>query len=214
MTFEAYQKLQTAMVLDAGRAAPMAAGDFGQFAGVLTADERARLAAQANDPGMALTRKLHKGWRLTKLLTLLPITFRLGDPDTLTDLVAAFWHQNPPRGLYFESEALRFAESVRDQVPPEMLLHDVASFEAAMLVVGDRVDADHASSTTMHLRHDPREWLLGSPAQSAAGSFDVIVTASPDGPNVQVTRCPGNCETALPSTRLTSATPIGKGRQK
>ena len=121
-------------------------------------------------------------------------------PITKRDMpfVLSIWHQNPPRGLYFESEALRFAEFVRDQVPTGTLLHDVASFEAAMLVVGDRVDADDVSSATMHLRHDPREWLLEGPAQSAAGSFDVVVTAGDDGPNVQVIPCPGNCRTALP----------------
>jgi len=197
MTFEAYQKLQAAMVLDAQQAAPMAAGDFGQLADVLTEAERTRLASQARDPGMALTRKLHKGWRLTKLLTLLPITFRVGDPDTLTDLVAAFWHQNPPHGLYFESEALRFAEFVRDHVPPDTLLYDVAGFEAAMLAVGDRVDAGGTSSVTLHTRHDPREWLFDGPPQTTARSFDVTVTAGSDHPDVHVIRCGGNCSAAL-----------------
>jgi hypothetical protein len=199
MTFEAYQSLQTAMVLDAQQAAPVAAGDFGRFAGALTAEERTRLVSQARDPGMALTRKLHQGWRLTKLLTLLPITFRVGDPETLTDLVAAFWHQNPPQGLYFESEALRFAEFVRTRVPTETLLHDVAGFEAAMLAVGDRGGHTGTSSVTLHTRHDPREWLLEGPARTAVGSFDVTVSADPYRPNVQVVRCRGDCTALLGS---------------
>ncbi len=198
MTFEAYQRLQTAMVLDAKQAAPMAAGDFGQLTGDLSDKERTRLASQARDPGMALTRKLHKGWRLTKLLTLLPITFRVGDPETLTDLVAAFWHNHPPQGLYFESEAMRFAQFVRDHGPPETLLHDAAAFEAAMLGVSDRGETGGASPITVHSRHDPRGWLLDGESQTTDRSYDVTVSAGPDHPNVHVTRCHGNCSAAPP----------------
>jgi hypothetical protein len=199
MTCEAYQRLQTAMVLDAQQAVTMAAGDFGELAGSLTAEERTRLASQARDPGMVLTRKLHTGWRLTKLLTLLPVTFRVGDPETLTDLVATFWHHNRPQGLYFESEALRFAQFVREHAPPDTVLYDVAGFEAAMLAVGDRSRPGGTSSVTLHTRADPREWLLERPTQTTARSFDVTVTAGPDHPDVHVTECRGSCGATLPS---------------
>ena len=100
---------------------------------------------------------------------------------------------------------------MRGHVPPETLLCDVARFEAAMLAVGDRVDAGGTSSVTMHTRHDPGEWLFEGPPQAAPPDpFDVTVTAGPDYPNVQVIRCRGNCGAALWSHGARTSHPPGQ----
>lgn len=194
MSLQAFQRLQTAMVLDKNEAARVAAGDFGVLGADLTALERTRLVSQARDPGMTLTRKLHKGWRLTKLLTLLPLTFRVGDPDSLADLVEEFWCANLPHGLYFEGEAARFAIFLIKRTPEGALLCDTAAFEGAMLAIGHRAEARPGSSLLVHLNHHPQSFLTETGEPAASEAFDVAMVASTEGPRIQVTRCSGCCD--------------------
>jgi hypothetical protein len=207
MTLQAFQAAQAAMVLDAGTAARMAEADFGKLSDELTATERERLTSQARDPGMALSRKLHKGWRLTKLLTLLPMSFRVGDPDVLSDLVEEYWRLNLPNGLYFEAEAARFAIMVVEKAGHDTLLYDAASVEAARLVVGHSSAA--AQSIVVHVHHDPAVLFRGD-SQAPAGMFDVRVSAGTADQEIAVARCAGSCgveQRAGAVARLTSALP-------
>lgn len=118
------------MVLEPSYAGRVAAGLVPED---LTPVELARLRAQAGDPGLALCTTLHEGWRLTKLLTLLPTVFALADPDDLAALVREFWDGRRPRGLRFEGEAAEFAALVARRAGPGPL-REVARLEGAALV--------------------------------------------------------------------------------
>jgi hypothetical protein len=81
----------------------------------LTPIERRRLAAVAKSEGLPITVMLHRGWRLGKLLTLLPGTCRLLGPDRLAQQLSDFWRGRLPDSLYFHDEALAFASHVADR---------------------------------------------------------------------------------------------------
>jgi len=98
----------------------------------LTSREQRRLAAAAAHPGLALPRELHGGWRLGKVLTLLPLTARLLG-DRLAGELIAFWKERPPRSLFFQEDALAFAARLADESRDEPHLAEVASFERARL---------------------------------------------------------------------------------
>ena len=162
--------------------------------------ERERLVAQATDAGLALGRQLHKGWRLTKLLTLLPVTFRVGDTGLLSDLVGAFWRDHLPEGLYFEAEAGRFADFVAARVPGSSALHDAGRLEGALLAVGQR-GASMRTTVELRVTRDPRQLLSGAPGGTDAPladgpGYDVFMTAGPAVPG---------CRSAGPSRRHTSS---------
>jgi hypothetical protein len=198
VSLRAFQRAQVAMIVDADVARRISAGDFGPWEADLTSRERERLVSQATDTGLALSRKLHKGWRLTKLLTLLPVTFRVGDPDLLLDLVDTYWRHYLPQGLYFEAEAARFAAFVAERVPGSALLHDAVSLEGALLAVGQRTPLAQPAIIELHITRDPRR-LLSDPSAMSSGSsgepggFDVTVIAGPTGPNLLSSPCTGDC---------------------
>lgn len=194
MSLAAYQAAQVAMIVDPGAAGRMGAGDLTPWADELTAAERARLVAQAADPGLALSRKLHQGWRLTKLLTLLPATFRVGSPVLLGGLVERYWRGHRPRGLYFEAEAAAFAAYVASEVPTGSAVHDAALLEGALLAVGSRDSSRAPEEVVLHLTHEPR-WLLSASGAGGVGpddpgvaredaGYDVTVAAGDSGPTM------------------------------
>ena len=136
MSLAGYQRVLIGMLVRPASAAGVARGEFAESD--LTDLERARLQAAAGDPGVSLTRRLHEGWRLTKLLTLLPLTFDVADDDLLAEQVTSFWMQRPPTSLYFEDEAAAFARQVAQVAPPGSLLQFTAEHEARQLVAGPR----------------------------------------------------------------------------
>ena len=192
MSLRSYQRAQVAMILDREVAHRVAGGDLAPWDADLSPQERDRLVSQATDAGLALSRKLHKGWRLTKLLTLLPVTFRVGDPALLGDLVDAYWRDHLPQGLYFEAEAAGFAAYVAGQVPSGSALHDAALVEGALLAVGQRgPSAQTGAAIELRLAHDPRRLLSASagaiePSTPEGGAFDVTISAGPSGPRMTI----------------------------
>ncbi len=191
VSLAAYQRAQVAMLVEPDAVRRVAGGDLTPWVDDLTPPERERLLAQAADAGLALSRKLHQGWRLTKLLTLLPITFRVGDPALLARLVDAYWRDHLPQGLYFEAEAAAFAGFVAAEVPAPSALHDAALLEGALLAVGDRNGAASPSSMDLHLTCDPRTLLGGDDeARTSADGpgYDVTVSAGPTGPSLRMVR--------------------------
>jgi hypothetical protein len=131
VTLAAYQQVFVDLLVRPQTARRVAEGDFGDAD--LTDLERERLRRQAQDAGVALTRRLHQGWRLTKLLTLLPLTFEVGDDEFLADQVQLFWGRRPPESLYFQEEAVAFAHQVAGVAPPDSLLRFTADLEAGRL---------------------------------------------------------------------------------
>ena len=129
MSAPAFQAALARAVIDAGFARAVAAG---AYAPGLTPRERRRLAAAAGHPGLALTRELHCGWRLGKVLTLLPLTARLLG-DRLAGELIAFWKERPPRSLFFQEDALAFAARLADRPCDDPYVAEVAGYERARL---------------------------------------------------------------------------------
>ncbi|GAA1865216.1 hypothetical protein GCM10009715_10490 [Paeniglutamicibacter psychrophenolicus] len=189
MSLAAYQEAQLAMLRDSRRAWAYSRGDFGDLAARLTGLERERLQSQGLDAGMALARKLHEGWRLTKLLTLLPRTFDVGDPELLSRLVAEFWSATPPRSLYFESEAAEFARIVTRNSPSGTLLHEVAVLEGALLAAAGHRPNAVGQTTTVRLNRDPRDLMSGTAAVPLGdGAFETAIWSDETGVHLSV-RC-------------------------
>jgi len=101
----------------------------------LTELERRRLAECSQDRGMDVTRMLHKGWRLTKLMAMTPLTCAvLG--EHLIDEASTFWRLNPPTSLYFLDEALGFLDHIdasRPEGVPAEKLNAIVAHERSLL---------------------------------------------------------------------------------
>jgi hypothetical protein len=130
------------------------------LAGDLTALERERLLAVSVDPGLDITRTLHKGFRLGKLLARLPLTRVLLDRDTLAREVGEFWRRRPPVSFYFLEEALAFCAYLLERVRAGELairyLEEIAAYEqAALELQRTRPDGSAPPPQTVEFRHDP-----------------------------------------------------------
>jgi hypothetical protein len=128
--------------------------------GDLTALERERLLAVSIDPGLDITRTLHKGFRLGKLLTHLPLTRALLDRDTLAREVGEFWRQRPPISFYFLEEALAFCVYLLQRMRAGKLavpyLEEIAAYEqAALELQRTRPDGSPPPPQAVLFRHDP-----------------------------------------------------------
>lgn len=156
-----YQQELARLVLDEGYALRVAR-DVAALPAELDERDARRLAAIAADPGLRLTRTLHRGWRLSKLLTLLPLTCAVADRTLLETQVLSFWRLQPPRSLYFVDEAVRFVDHLIAALgETEMALADVARFEQANLRLGDAARYRlPIGPVHVRLQHDPAQ-LLG-----------------------------------------------------
>ena len=134
--------------------------------GELTAVERRRLVAVASDNGLGVTRTLHDGWRMSKVLLMLPLTcVVLG--DLLAEELKAFWPTRVPRSLYFHGEAIAFCDHLlRPDGPRPRYLDEVAAFERATLVLRTAWSGERPAPQQVPFRHDP-EVLLAALAEGA-----------------------------------------------
>lgn len=96
--------------------------------------ERQRLATVAGTRGVATMRMLYMSWRLTKALSLLPLTLKaLGDERTAA-LLRAFWKKRKATSLHFVEECLDFAAYLRAGIEsPPPFFADILAFETARL---------------------------------------------------------------------------------
>jgi hypothetical protein len=101
----------------------------------LTERERDRLQAIARSPGLAITRKLHRGFRLGKLLSMLPLTCACLGDDALASEATQFWRARPSRSFYFWEEALSFCDHLLDVGPARPYLPEIVRHERAVILL-------------------------------------------------------------------------------
>jgi hypothetical protein len=155
MSLSAFQTQMARMVSD-----PAAAVDTRISAlPDLSAKERMRLLAIAHSPGLAITQKLHRGFRVGKLLSLLPLTCALLGETALADLAAHFWRACPSRSFHFWEEATAFAEFLLAQDEPVRHLAEVVAYERASLRLRCEAEAPGARIVLLW-PVDPRPVLL------------------------------------------------------
>jgi hypothetical protein len=147
------QALQTAFGLLVSGEDAAAAGRAAGLAGA----EQGQLVDVAEQPGLATVRMLYQSWRLTKVLTLLPLTVgALGDdaPALLTE----FWRQRPARGPYFVEECVAFLDFLDGRAAELGVpgLTDLATFERARLGMHEEISAGRQRATALvRFDHDP-----------------------------------------------------------
>ena len=133
----------------------------------LTEIERRRLVAIANDPGLDVTRTLHDGWRLSKVLLMLPMTcLLLGDVRLAAELTS-FWRGRVPRSLYFHDEAIAFCDHVLARPRSRLrltYLDEVVAFERALLELQRPWAGGPPAPQRVVFRHEPQA-LLGALAE-------------------------------------------------
>jgi hypothetical protein len=129
--------------------------------GDLTPIERRRLVSVASDPGLGITRTLHDGWRLSKVLLMLPLTcVVLG--ERLAPELREFWPTRVPRSLYFLEEAIAFCDHLqakRRARPTPSYLDEIVAFERATLVLRRPWAPDPPPPQQVAFRHDPERLL-------------------------------------------------------
>lgn len=154
--------------------------------GPLTALERERLLAVSVDAGLDITRTLHKGFRLGKLLTHLPLTRVLLDRETLAREVGEFWRRRPPVSFYFLEEALAFCDYLLERRRAGDLevryLDEITAYErAALELQRARPDGSPPPPQTVDFHHDPLPLIAALargevPAAAAARRCQLVGT--------------------------------------
>lgn len=154
MSLPAFQSALTRLIMDpAFRDAVRTRG--GTHAGSdLTALEASRLRRIAADPGLDTNRTLHKGFRMGKLRTLLPLTCTLLGPKRLAREVGAFWQRQPPAGFSFLPEALEFVAFLRARRLRVRYLDEVLAYEHATLEL-ERARTGAPPPQRVVFEHDP-----------------------------------------------------------
>jgi hypothetical protein len=130
----------------------------------LTARERDRLVTLAMDPGMDAIRTIHKGFRLGKLMPMLPLTCALLGPLRLNREAHAFWKLRPPLTFHFLEEALAFCEFLDERMQSGVLkaayLDEILVFErAALHLRAAHVMGDEHARQVVRFQHDPEKLM-------------------------------------------------------
>jgi hypothetical protein len=131
------------------------------FEADLTDLERERLLSVTADPGMDVTRTLHKGFRLSKLMGQLPLTCAALGKEALAREVAEFWRRNPPVSFYYLAEAVSFCDFVIHRLeegmePSAPYLVEVAAWERAGLELQrPRPEGEAPPLQIVEFAHDP-----------------------------------------------------------
>ena len=127
--------------------------------------ERERLLAVSVDRGLDITRTLHVGFRLAKLLAWIPLTCAVLGRETRNREVEEFWKRRLPVSFYYLEEAVAFCDYLLEKGLDVPYLEEVAAYERASLELRRaRPPGEEAAPQTVDFRHDP-EILLGALAR-------------------------------------------------
>ncbi len=129
------------------------------FASDLTDLERYRLVAVARDPGLEVTATLIKGFRLGKIISLLPLTRALLGDKRLRRELRLFWAATPPDSFYPVVEVLAFCDHLLERLRSGLqvnYLEDVVAYERAIVELRRaRPASSPAMSQVVCFRYDP-----------------------------------------------------------
>lgn len=125
----------------------------------LTPLEQERVLSIVSDKGLGFTRTLHKGFRLTKIYTLLPLTRVLLGPDCLAREVGSFWKKELPVSHYFLEEAIAFCDFLLSRIRSGLrrkYLEEIVAYERANLELRrPRTNGDVPKPQFVKFDHDP-----------------------------------------------------------
>src|SRR5262249_8086854 len=98
--------------------------------------EREQLIAVAAQAGVSAMRVVYRGFRLNKILAMLPLTGRLLGDQRLSAELETFWKAQPSGSFYYVEEANRFCEFLWSRLGEALdlpYLRDVLLYEEASL---------------------------------------------------------------------------------
>jgi len=160
MSQESFQSLLARMVVDAEfrrrvRDSGMIDTDFD-----LTDLERRRLLAAAQEDGLSITSTLHTGFRLGKILSMLPLTSQLLGSKRLSRELKKFWGAYVSHSFYYLEEAIAFCDFLerRERPRPIRYLDEVVAYERARLEA-QRPEPARTSHPRVRFEHDPQKLL-------------------------------------------------------
>ncbi|MBW4596692.1 MAG: hypothetical protein KME46_28275 [Brasilonema angustatum HA4187-MV1] len=103
----------------------------------LTPLEHQRLVFLARTPGLGIGRMLHRSFRLSMLVNLLPKTCTVLNTQNLNQVFNIYWQTQPPRNFYYQQEAVRFGEFLLAQLEQGTIqnefLEEILRFEISVL---------------------------------------------------------------------------------
>ncbi|MEA3274026.1 MAG: hypothetical protein U9Q81_01730 [Pseudomonadota bacterium] len=125
----------------------------------LSGSEIEHLVTVARSPGIDVMRKLHKGFRINKLLSMLPLTCRLLGTTRLARESGGFWNSRPASSFYYLEEAEAFASFLarrrREGLRVPYLAEVLAYEQAAMLLRKPRPAQAPSPRVSVKFRHNP-----------------------------------------------------------
>jgi len=126
--------------------------------GVVDPVEREQLAVVAAQPGIAAMRVVYRGFRLNKILAMLPLTGRLLGEQRLSAELERFWKDQPSGSFYYVEEANRFCDFLWKRIEDGLetpYLRDVVLFEQASLRLQKAAGEGRELMLQIDLNHRP-----------------------------------------------------------
>jgi len=169
MSQQVFQRLVARLVVDPDFRDLVRSMGSAAIDGELTDLERRRLLALVDDPGVTITKTLHKGFRLGKILSMLPLTCQLLGGKRLGRELRVFWRVYASRSFYYIDEAVAFCsfletrpDAMRLSYLPEIVAYERTRLELQRPRLGD----SQATSREISFNHDP-EILLTTLARKS-----------------------------------------------
>jgi len=162
MSQQVFQKLVARLVVDSEFRDLVRSTGAPAFDGELTDLERKRLLALVDDPGVTITKTLHKGFRLGKILSMLPLTCQILGGKRLGRELRVFWRAYPSRSFYYIDEAVAFCcfLETRPAAMRVAYLPEIVAYERTRLELQrPRLGASEAPSLEISFNHDPERLL-------------------------------------------------------
>lgn len=135
--------------------------------------ERQRLGAIAGSRGLGITRTLHKGFRLNKILGRTPLCRLLLGQKIMAVELERFWQRRLPTSFYYLQEAIAFCEYLIDRTEEGLrisYLAEVAAFELAELRLRVNSGAPRTRMEIVRFEHNSTA-LLGALRQGKIPPF-------------------------------------------
>jgi len=126
--------------------------------------ERQRLIFAAGSKGIDITRTLHKGFRLGKILSLLPLTCSVMGNTRLARQIDLFWKEHSSVSFYYLEEALAFCSFIERRIHAGLriaYLAEIIAYERARLELQlPQTGGREIEPRKVRFIHDPERLLL------------------------------------------------------
>lgn len=156
MTTRAFQSAVARLIIEPDYARAVRRGDG--IDPMLSPLEQQRLIAVAGDGGLRITRTLHQGFRLNKIIGRAPLCRTLLGEQLMAQLLSDFWSAHLPVSFYYMHEALAFTAYLQQRSASDLkvpYLAEIAAFEHAQLKLRTLEARGEDHFEAVPFQHDP-----------------------------------------------------------